>query len=89
MFACHVGDRTMAASSPLAPIPVNRYAASGYYDTIARTYLPESVLRAWAALGVSFVVLDPETGQDVTHDLSPGDVAGLPGRARETAPAAH
>ncbi len=53
------------------PIQVLRYAASGFYDTQARTYLAESVLLAWLAAGIDFVVLDAATGQDVSSDLSP------------------
>jgi polyhydroxyalkanoate synthesis regulator protein len=79
----------MAPSSDLPPIPVHRYAASGFYDTIAMSYLSELVLLAWAAVGVSFVVLDAETGQDVTNELSPGVVTGLPERAPEMMPTAH
>jgi polyhydroxyalkanoate synthesis regulator protein len=70
-------------SSDLPPIPVYRYSTSGFYDTLARNYVPESVLLAWIAVGINFVVLDAATGEDVTRDLSPCVVTGLPERAPE------
>ncbi len=56
----------MAATSPLSPILVKRYARS-------RLYAPEAAtvdeLRRWRNAGIAFVVVDAETGDDVTRIL--------------------
>ena len=48
---------------------VKRYARSRLYDAQAARYVTLSELRAWAAMGVAFVVIDLETGDDVTRVL--------------------
>lgn len=39
------------------------------YDTVAGCYLTVTDLQKWTARDVSFVVLDAETGEDVTRIL--------------------
>jgi len=48
---------------------VKRYARSRLYDTQAACYVTVSDLQAWAKAGVAFVVIDTETGDDVTRVL--------------------
>ena len=50
-------------------ILVKRYARSRLYDTVAGRYLTVEDLRHWAAVGVRFIVVDTETGEDVTRVL--------------------
>ena len=59
----------MYAEPQYAPILVKRYAGSRLYDTVALRYLTVSDLRAWADNDVHFVVVDAETGDDVTRVL--------------------
>jgi polyhydroxyalkanoate synthesis regulator protein len=73
----------MMAPSKLLPIVVRRFAHSGLYDTIAMNYLSEGVLCAWDAIGVSFVVLDAKTGEDVTSTLLFDAVTARPRRSPE------
>jgi polyhydroxyalkanoate synthesis regulator protein len=56
---------------PSAPsrILVKRYAGRRLYDTAGRRYVSVEQLRAWAATGVSFQVIDAETGADITRIL--------------------
>jgi polyhydroxyalkanoate synthesis regulator protein len=42
---------------------------SRLYDTVAGRYLTVENLRHWVATGVRFVVMDAETGEDVTRAL--------------------
>jgi polyhydroxyalkanoate synthesis regulator protein len=51
------------------PILVKRYARNRLYDTVAGRYLTVADLKKWAASAVSFVVLDVETGEDITRVL--------------------
>ena len=51
------------------PRLVKRYARSRLYDTEAASYVTVSDLKTWAAQGVQFVVLDAETGEDITKVL--------------------
>jgi polyhydroxyalkanoate synthesis regulator protein len=51
------------------PTLVKRYARSRLYDTARRCYVSVQQLRDWTAAGVAFVVLDAETGVDITHVL--------------------
>ena len=51
------------------PRLVKRYARSRLYDTQAACYVALSDLKAWAAAGVAFVVIDVETGDDITRVL--------------------
>jgi polyhydroxyalkanoate synthesis regulator protein len=52
-----------------APILVKRYAHARLYDTFHRRYITVALLRDWQRCGISFVVLDTETGDDVTRVL--------------------
>jgi polyhydroxyalkanoate synthesis regulator protein len=51
------------------PKLVKRYALTRLYDTEAARYVTVAELRAWLAQGIAVVVIDSETGQDVTQDL--------------------
>jgi polyhydroxyalkanoate synthesis regulator protein len=51
------------------PILVKRYARSRLYDTRNRSYVSVEQLREWAVRGVSFSVVDTETGSDGTKVL--------------------
>jgi polyhydroxyalkanoate synthesis regulator protein len=51
------------------PILVKRYDRSHLYDTVAGQYLTVESLRHWAATGIRFMVIDVETGEDVTRVL--------------------
>ena len=59
----------MHAEPQYAPILVKRYAGSRLYDTVALRYLTVSDLRKWADNDVRFVVVDADTGDDVTRVL--------------------
>jgi len=58
----------MATRKP-EPILVKRYARSRLYDAANRRYVSLEQLRAWAAKRIAFVVMDTETGTDVTRVL--------------------
>ncbi|HXZ18101.1 MAG TPA: polyhydroxyalkanoate synthesis regulator DNA-binding domain-containing protein [Roseiarcus sp.] len=51
------------------PILVKRYARSRLYDATRGRYVSIEQLRRWRRDGVSFIVLDVETGADVTGVL--------------------
>ena len=59
----------MPAKSPQSPILVKRYARDRLYDTVAGRYLNVTDLQKWMARAISFVVLDAETGEDITRVL--------------------
>ena len=48
---------------------VKRYGRHRLYDTQAARYVTVTDLRAWAAKGIQFVVIDAETGDDITRVL--------------------
>jgi polyhydroxyalkanoate synthesis regulator protein len=48
---------------------VKRYGRCRLYDTQSARYVTVSDLRAWAARGISFAVIDTETGDDITRVL--------------------
>jgi polyhydroxyalkanoate synthesis regulator protein len=52
-----------------APILIKRYARARLYDPAGRPYLTIEELRRWRRNGVAFVVIDVETGADVTRVL--------------------
>jgi polyhydroxyalkanoate synthesis regulator protein len=52
-----------------APILIKRYARARLYDPAGRRYLTLEELRQWRRNGVAFVVIDVETGADVTRVL--------------------
>lgn len=55
--------------SAAGTIIVKRYGRSRLYDTRRGRYVTLTDLRDWLRRGVSFVVLDTETGDDVTRVL--------------------
>lgn len=58
----------MSAQLP-QPILVKRYARSRLYDSVNQRYVTLLQLQEWATKGLPFVVLDTETGADVTQVL--------------------
>jgi polyhydroxyalkanoate synthesis regulator protein len=59
----------MSAKTRQSPILIKRYARDRLYDTVAGRYLTVADLQEWMARAVSFVVLDAETGEDITSVL--------------------
>jgi polyhydroxyalkanoate synthesis regulator protein len=59
----------MSAKPKASPILVKRYARGRLYDATAGRYVTLAELRDWAARPAPFVVLDAETGEDVTRVL--------------------
>jgi polyhydroxyalkanoate synthesis regulator protein len=51
------------------PILIKRYAGSRLYDPAAPGYVTLEQLRRWQAEGVSFRVVDAETGEDIRRVL--------------------
>ena len=51
------------------PRLIKRYARSRLYDTQAACYVTLSDLRDWVVTNVPFIVIDVETGHDVTRVL--------------------
>lgn len=54
---------------PTKTILVKRYARDRLYDTVAGCYLTATDLQKWTARRVPFVVVDAETGEDITRIL--------------------
>ncbi len=52
-----------------SPILVKRYAGTRLYDTSAGRYVSVEDLRRWRRRGIGFIVLDVETGDEVTAVL--------------------
>ena len=48
---------------------VKRYARSRLYDVTHGRYVTVEELREWVERGVSFAVIDAETGNDITQVL--------------------
>jgi len=48
---------------------VKRYGRVRLYDTEAARYVTVAELRTWLAQGLAFVVIDTETGRDITRVL--------------------
>jgi polyhydroxyalkanoate synthesis regulator protein len=71
MFCDRVGwgDAPMADQPDSSLIVVKRYADNRLYDTVGRHYVTVDDLRKWADGGIPLVVLDAETGRDVTSQL--------------------
>ena len=59
----------MPAAQKSQTILIKRYERSRLYDAAKQRYVSVEQLRGWAADGVAFVVLDAETGADVTRVL--------------------
>jgi len=51
------------------PRLVKRYAKARLYDTVAASYVTMVDLRAWKVSGRPFVVVDADTGEDITQIL--------------------
>ena len=51
------------------PILIRRHGRSRLYDTVHLRYLTVEALRQWTADCIAFVVVDVETGADVTRVL--------------------
>ena len=53
------------------PVPhlVKRYARARLYDTTAACYVTIAELRSWKRSGRAFIVIDAETGDDITRIL--------------------
>ena len=51
------------------PILVKRYDRSRFYDTVRTRYVTVEELQDWRDRGITFVVQDAETGEDVTRVL--------------------
>ena len=58
-------------ASPQHPqrVLIKRYGRRRLYDTVHSRYLTVEDLRQWVDNGISFVVVDVETGEDVTRVL--------------------
>ena len=59
----------MPKATRTEPILIKLYAGRRLYDTTDGNYVSLDNLRDWAADGVSFKVMDVETGDDVTRVL--------------------
>jgi polyhydroxyalkanoate synthesis repressor PhaR len=62
-------EAIMASSQKPNPILIKRYGGSRLYDTTHSRYLTIEELRQWVAESINFVVMDSETGADVTRLL--------------------
>jgi polyhydroxyalkanoate synthesis regulator protein len=59
----------MSATANAEPILVKRYANSRLYDASNGRYVSIEQLRGWAAEGVTFDVIDQESGADIRRVL--------------------
>jgi polyhydroxyalkanoate synthesis regulator protein len=59
----------MSTESHPVPIVVKRYGRSRLYDTAALRYVSVNELRRWRRNQIAFIVIDTETGHDVTRVL--------------------
>jgi polyhydroxyalkanoate synthesis repressor PhaR len=59
----------MASPQQSNPILIKRYGRRRLCDTVHCRYLTIEDLRRWVADGIDFVVMDLETGADVTRVL--------------------
>jgi polyhydroxyalkanoate synthesis regulator protein len=64
----------MRGTSKSRSILVKRYAGNRLYDTSNRRYVSVEQLRGWPSKGVTFSVIEAESGQDIT------DILGLKGQ---------
>jgi len=51
------------------PIIIKRYARSRLYEPGRGRYVSMDTLRAWKAKAIAFIVVDTETGEDITRVL--------------------
>jgi len=49
------------------PVLVKRYGQGRLYDTVRGCYVSADQLREWTRLGIAFLVIEPETGVDITR----------------------
>ena len=59
----------MSEASASVPVIIRRYARSRLYDAAHGRYVSMDTLRLWQARGIAFMVLDAETGADITRVL--------------------
>jgi polyhydroxyalkanoate synthesis regulator protein len=59
----------MASAQESTRVIIRRYGRRRLYDTCHCRYLSIEDLRQWVANGINFVVVDVETGADVTRVL--------------------
>ena len=57
----------MGAVSDRRSILVKRYGGNRLYDTTNRRYVSVDQLREWAAKGLPFLVMEAESGEDITR----------------------
>jgi polyhydroxyalkanoate synthesis repressor PhaR len=62
-------EAIMASPQQSNPILIKRYGRHRLYDTVHCRYLTIEDLRRWVADGIDFVVMDLESGADVTRVL--------------------
>jgi polyhydroxyalkanoate synthesis regulator protein len=62
-------EASMASPQESNPILIKRYGRSRLYDAIQSRYVTIEELRQWVPERKSFVVVDYETGADVTRVL--------------------
>lgn len=59
----------MSVVAEREPVLIRRYARSRLYDACGSRYVSVEQLHKWAAEGVSFFVIDIESGEDITRVL--------------------
>ena len=59
----------MQEMPPRSSIVIKRFTQTRLFDTSAAAYCSRNELRLMAEAGVPFVVIDVETGNDVTESL--------------------
>jgi polyhydroxyalkanoate synthesis regulator protein len=64
-------DEKQAMDQPGQPVLIKRYAGQRLYRPAAGTYLTRSDLMTMAKNGENFVVIDADTGNDVTASYHP------------------
>ena len=63
----------MQEMPPRSSIVIKRFTQTRLFDTCAAEYCSQNELRHKAEAGVAFVVIDVETGNDVTESLMTPD----------------
>lgn len=59
----------MISTPQQEPVLVKRYTRSRLYDTTNARYVTADDLRQWRETGIAFVVIDAETGENITRVL--------------------
>jgi hypothetical protein len=62
-------EQLVTAYHVFMPTLVKRYARTRRYDTEALRYVTVAELMLWVSKGIRFVVIDAETGEDITRIL--------------------